>query len=128
MRMTARRQAVRERLAATGKFVTAQDLHAQLRESGHRIGLTTVYQILRALASSGDVDVVRVADGSRAYRLCGGGHHHYLICRACGRTQEVPISALERWASGVGRAHGFTDVGLVAEFFGTCPDCAPSAD
>ena len=124
MRMTARQQAVRERLAADGKFVTAQDLHAQLRASGQRIGLTTVYQTLRALAGSGDVDVVRVADGRRAYRLCGGDHHHHLICRRCGRTQEVPTSALERWASGVGHAHGFAQVGLVAEFFGTCPDCA----
>jgi Fur family ferric uptake transcriptional regulator len=126
MRMTARQQAVRAALSATGTFVSAQDVHAQLRAAGHRIGLTTVYRALQALEGNGDVDVLRAPDGRRAYRACGGDHHHHLICRACGRTEEVPASALEQWASAVVSKHGFTEVGLAAEFFGTCPDCAPT--
>ena len=124
MRMTARRQAVRAALSASRKFASAQDLYAQLRAAGHRVGLTTVYRALRALEANGEVHVLRAPDGGRAYRACGRDGHHHLICRACGRAAEVPASALEHWAAGVAARHGFTEVSLTAEFFGTCPGCA----
>jgi Fur family transcriptional regulator, ferric uptake regulator len=127
MRMTSRQQAVRGALLARTKFISAQDLHVQLRAAGHRVGLTTVYRTLRALEASGEVHVLRTPDGIRVYRACGRDSHHHLICRACGRAAEVPSSTLERWAARVAGGHGFTEVSLVAEFFATCPACAAPA-
>ena len=123
--MTARQDAIRQALAEAGTFVSAQDLHARLRSAGHRIGLATVYRTLHALAEDGVVDALRAWDGQRIYRVCGSReHHHHLLCRSCGRAVEVPGSALEEWAARVAQEHGFTRVTPIAEFFGTCADCA----
>ncbi len=97
-RVTARHDSVRQALAAAGTFISAQDLHAQLRSAGHRIGLTTVYRALAAMADNGGADVL-TADGQQVYRACGSGsHHHHLICRSCGKTVEISGPAIERWA------------------------------
>ena len=122
--MTARQDSIRQALAAAGTFVSAQDLHARLRSAGHRIGLTTVYRALAAMAQGGEADVL-TADGQQAYRVCGSGeHHHHLVCRSCGKTVEVSGPSVERWAKAVGSEHAFVDVTHTVEVFGTCADCA----
>ena len=119
-----RRQSVAEALAGGSGFRTAQEVYADLRAAGERVGLTTVYRHLQALADEGAVDVLRTADGEAAYRLCASGHHHHhLVCRSCGRTVEVEGPAVERWARHVAERHGFTDVEHTVEVFGTCRDC-----
>ena len=123
--MTARQDTIRQALAEAGTFVSAQDLHARLRSAGHRVGLATVYRTLRSLAEDGVVDALRAWDGQRIYRVCDcSKHHHHLLCRSCGRAVEVPGSALEEWAARVAEEHGFTRVTPIAEFFGTCAECA----
>jgi Fur family transcriptional regulator, ferric uptake regulator len=122
--VTARHDAVRRALADAGTFISAQDLYTRLRAGGHRIGLTTVYRALAAMAETGEADVL-TADGQQVYRACGTGeHHHHLVCRSCGKTVEVSGPAVERWAEAIGGEHGFVDVTHSVEIFGTCGDCA----
>ncbi len=122
---TARREAVRRALAAGEGFRSAQDIYATLRAEGSKIGLTTVYRALQAMSESGEVDVLRTAEGEAVYRACATeDHHHHLVCRSCGRTVEVEGPAVEKWADSVGAEHGFTDMTHTVEIFGTCPDCA----
>ncbi|MCI0688945.1 MAG: transcriptional repressor [Sporichthyaceae bacterium] len=112
-------------LADTNDFRSAQELHAILRSRGERVGLTTVYRTLQALADAGQVDLLRSTDGETVYRRCSSeAHHHHLVCRKCGRTVEVEGPDVERWAEKVGASHGFVDVTHTVEVFGTCPDCA----
>ena len=125
MRVSARQKTIRDALMACGRFVSAQDLHARLRDAGVRVGLTTVYRTLQLLAGEGSADVVMREDGQRAYRACAStAHHHHLICRRCGNTAEVQEAALERWVAGTGRRHGFAGLTHIAEVFGTCPSCS----
>lgn len=123
LRATRQRAAVAAALDASAEFRTAQELHDLLRREGQSVGLTTVYRTLQAFAEAGEVDVLRRADGESAYRRCSTKHHHHLVCRGCGRAVEVEGPAVERWAEGVARQHGFTDVGHTVEVFGTCPVC-----
>jgi Fur family ferric uptake transcriptional regulator len=124
-RMTRQAALVDEALAASTDFRTAQDLYAQLRGSGARIGQTTVYRHLALLAEQGSVDVIRTATGEAAYRAChGDGHHHHLICRQCSRTVELSGPAVERWLTRVAADAGFVDVSHTLEIVGTCADCA----
>ena len=122
-RSTRQRAAVNEILGELDEFRTAQQLHDQLRQQGNSVGLTTVYRTLQALADTGDVDMIRKADGEAAYRRCSTGHHHHLVCRSCGRTVEVSGPAVERWANTVAAEHGFRDVSHDLEIFGTCSNC-----
>ncbi len=109
--------------AASG-FRTAQDVYAQLRADGTRIGLATVYRHLQRLADRGVLDILNDSDGRVAYRLCSStAHHHHLVCRTCGTTVEVNEPGVEAWAASIARQSGFTDVTHTLEVFGTCKQC-----
>ncbi|ACY98769.1 MULTISPECIES: Fur family transcriptional regulator [Thermomonospora] len=128
-RSSARRDAVRAMLARSEGFRSAQDIYADLRAGGSKIGLTTVYRALQAMSEAGQVDVLRTADGEAVYRACRTDeHHHHLVCRRCGHTVEVAGPAVERWAEAIGAQYGFTDITHTVEVFGTCGDCAGTAD
>ncbi len=122
-RPTRQRRAVSAALAELDAFHGAQQIHDVLRSRGDRVGLSTVYRTLQALADAGEVDVLRIADGETLYRRCSQGHHHHLVCRVCGRTVEVEGAAVERWAGTVAAQHGFADVSHTLEVFGTCDRC-----
>jgi Fur family ferric uptake transcriptional regulator len=127
VRSTAQKRALAAVLARTATFRSAQELHAALRESGEPMGLTTVYNQLRALAEAGMVDVLQTGDGETLYRRCATpSHHHHLLCRVCGRTVEVEGRTVERWAARIAAQQGFVDVAHTLEFTGTCAGCARS--
>lgn len=126
-RNTWQRDAVREALGTTDGFVSAQTLHAHMRESGSAVGLATVYRALADLATEGDADALQ-QEGESLYRACTpGSHHHHLICRNCGRTVEISADAVEQWAKDVAAANGFTRPEHVVDVFGFCADCSKSA-
>jgi Fur family transcriptional regulator, ferric uptake regulator len=126
--MTSRRNTVLDALTDSNSFRSAQDIYAELRSAGAKIGLTTVYRALQALSDAGEVDVLRTADGEAVYRACRTGeHHHHLVCRNCGRTVEVAGPVVERWAAAVGAEYGFTGITHTVEVFGTCADCSRQA-
>jgi Fur family transcriptional regulator, ferric uptake regulator len=106
-------------------FCSAQQIHAELRQRGEHIGLTTVYRHLQVLSEDGRVDTIRDASGETLYRKCrSDAHHHHLTCRNCGRSVEVEGRAVEHWAEQVAREAGFSDVGHTVELFGLCPQCS----
>ncbi len=123
-RPTRQRRAVAAALATFDDFRSAQDIHELLRAGGDRVGLSTVYRTLQALADGGDVDMLRTEDGEAIYRRCSTSHHHHLVCRSCGATVEVEGPTVERWADSVADKHGFTGVSHTLEIFGTCPSCS----
>ncbi|MDP9340793.1 MAG: transcriptional repressor [Actinomycetota bacterium] len=117
--------AINEVLNDVAEFRAPQEIHAELRRRGRRVGLTTVYRHLALLADRGAVDVLRTASGQTVYRRCAAeSHHHHLICRSCGKTVEFEGPEVERWAEAVARAARFHDVSHTVEIFGTCDDCA----
>lgn len=124
-RNTWQRDAVREALGEADGFVSAQSLHAALKDSGSTVGLATVYRALADLATEGDADSLQ-QDGESLYRACTPGtHHHHLICRSCGTTVEIAADEVEDWAQRVAAEHGFTRAQHVVDVFGLCPDCQP---
>ena len=123
MRPTRQRAAVAHALGAADTFRSAQDIHEVLRAAGERVGLTTVYRTLQAMADAGEVDVLR-NDGEAMYRRCrSNDHHHHLVCRSCGTTVELAAADVESWTEAVARRHGFTEVSHTVEVFGVCRSC-----
>lgn len=122
-RRTRQREAVAALLQDRADFRTAQQIHADLRDAGAGVGLTTVYRTLAVMAESGEVDMLLGEDGEARYRACSAGHHHHLVCRSCGFTVEVTAAPVERWARRMADDHGFTDLTHTVEVVGLCPDC-----
>jgi len=124
-RNTSQRATISKLLAGTGEFVSAQDLHAALRSSGSSVGLATVYRALQEMAGAGDLDVVRNETGEILYRQCEQpAHHHHLVCRSCGLTQEVAAPGVEKWARAVAEEYGYVELDHQVELFGLCAGCA----
>lgn len=128
VRSTRQRAEITELLGRTHEFRTAQELHAELRESGSGVGLTTVYRTLQSMADAGIIDVLRNDSGEALYRWCTDGHHHHLVCRDCGTTVEIEAPSIEESTAALAATHGFTDVAHVFELFGRCRDCTAAAD
>lgn len=124
-RSTRQKRALAAVLDSSASFRSAQDLFTDLRARGENVGLTTVYNQLRALAEAGELDALRSPDRETLYRRCDSvNHHHHLVCRDCGRTVEVEGPEVERWAASVAHIHGFVDVTHTLEIEGTCGNCA----
>lgn len=124
-RNTAQRASILQVLAGTDEFLSAQELHTTLRASGSSIGLATVYRALQDMAGGGDLDTVRTSSGEVLYRQCEQPrHHHHLVCRVCGRTEEVEAPSVERWARSVATEFGYADINHEVELFGVCPACS----
>ncbi len=119
-RTTRQRTAVLAALRTAPEPLSAQDLHAEL---GRTVGLATVYRTLQGLVESGQVDVFRRERGEALFRLCNPEHHHHLLCRSCGRVEEIDACEIEPWARRVARRRGFAITGHQADVFGICPDC-----
>jgi Fur family ferric uptake transcriptional regulator len=129
-RSTRQGGAVKDALCSAGGFVSAQDVYATLRAEGESVGLSTVYRHLQGFVDAGFVDVIHTPEGETTYRYCGDAnqsHHHHLVCRECGRTQEIEGRVVERWAAGVAEEYGYTAVDHTIELFGLCAKCSASA-
>jgi Fur family ferric uptake transcriptional regulator len=110
------------------QFLSAQQIHKILNQQGSSIGLATIYRRLERLSQEGKVDALISPSGERLYRRCGqdGGHHHHLICRVCGATQEFDLEAIEVVTSKIAKKHGYQDVSHNLEVFGVCDRCQSS--
>ena len=108
VRHTKQKDAVMAQLRGCDDFISAQELHRKLVDSGLRIGLATVYRQLNSLVDSGAADTVRM-DGQQLFRLCG-------------KTIEIDPPS-ESWVRKVADGHGFTVESHTLEVFGLCPDC-----
>ncbi|NQU37593.1 MAG: transcriptional repressor [Actinobacteria bacterium] len=123
-RETRQRRVIREWLTGSESFVSAQQVHDALVANGQRVGLTTVYRTLQAMADVEEVDMIRTDSGEALYRKCGSSHHHHLTCRDCGLTVELEGPSVEKWSRNAAATHGFSDVTHVVELFGVCAACS----
>ncbi|GAA2400819.1 hypothetical protein GCM10010191_05030 [Actinomadura vinacea] len=119
---TPRRRRVLEALAVQRRPVGAHELYVELTRRGHRVGVSTVYRTLSALADAGLVHVF-VRDSETRYRLCAPGRHYHLVCRRCGGVQEHPAGDDGDWLDGVTAAGGFRPDPHQIEVQGVCGRC-----
>jgi Fur family transcriptional regulator, ferric uptake regulator len=127
-RRTTQRAEVQRALIHSDGFVSAQALHAAMVAGGSRVGLTTVYRALSALAETGRADTVREPNGERLYRhRPGEEHRHYLICRSCGTSEPVDTAPVEIWAGHLAGKTGYADLHHTLELSGICGRCDTAA-
>lgn len=105
-------------------YRSAGQLYTVLHDRGELISQATVYRALQLFLASGRVRVLHTADGETRYRWCDRtGHHLHLICRQCGRAEEVAGDAFNDTTADVAEDPGFINVSPTAEVFGTCNTC-----
>lgn len=129
MRLTPQRQAVLDALRETVEWCTAIDLFQRLRGGGSAVGLATIYRTLRALVRANLVDAVRDEAGRQLFHARPPDHSHYhLVCRVCGRTIQVDVEQVVRWAAETAARHGFSASEPLIRLTGRCPLCTSASD
>lgn len=127
-RNTWQKQAIDEILEHSPDFLSAQQVHQSVAESGRSVSLATVYRVLQSQVEDGLVDILALDDGQTLFRKCAStGHHHHLVCRQCRATEEIAAPKIEQWADHVGADFGYTDIDHTLEIYGLCPRCAQKA-
>jgi Fur family transcriptional regulator, stress-responsive regulator len=51
-------------------------------------------------------------------------HHHHIVCRQCGRTEDTDCVVVQRPCLGTADGHGFAIDAAEVTFRGLCPACA----
>ncbi|MBW4719732.1 Fur family transcriptional regulator [Saccharothrix obliqua] len=122
LRITAPRLAVLEWLA-DHPHATADQVAEGVRARLGAVSTQAVYDVLNACARTGLLRRIEPAGHPARYETRIGDNHHHLVCRRCGRTEDVDCvhgaaPCLEPSATG-----GFTVDEAEVLFWGLCPDC-----
>lgn len=129
-----------ERLRAVGMRVTAPRLAvlAAVHDGGHlpadavavaaraRLGslsLQAVYDNLHALLEAGLIRRIEPANAPALYEARVGDNHHHLVCRRCGRIEDVDCIVGRRPCLEPAETRGFQIEEAEVVFWGTCPAC-----
>ncbi len=103
---------------------TAQELVRELARRG--VGRATVFRALDLLVSLNVLSRIHgIERGARCvrYTACAPTHHHHLVCRGCGRVEEISGSGLEERIEALARARGYAPLGHGLEVQGLCAEC-----
>ena len=91
LRVTQPRVAVLSYLASTDRHPTAEEVETAVNAGGPVLSRASVYNVLHSLSRAGLVTGMSVKDGPARYDAHVAPHHH-LVCRACGRVEDVAWS------------------------------------
>jgi Fur family ferric uptake transcriptional regulator len=118
------RRAVIELLAGQNCCLTAQEIFDELRASGRRVGIASVYRILELLTAEGVVQRIDLGSGTARYEpVWPDGHHHHLVCDSCGKVEAFEDPALETALTRVEKRSGYAVAGHDVVLHGACSDC-----
>jgi Fur family ferric uptake transcriptional regulator len=122
LRLTAQRQLVLEAVHSLG-HATPDQVHAKVADTAAGVNISTVYRTLELLEDVGLVTHTHLSHGAPTYHAATDRQHVHLVCRGCGRIEEVEPAVMSAVAQDLLRDVGFqVDVGHVS-FFGRCREC-----
>jgi Fur family ferric uptake transcriptional regulator len=121
-RLTPQREAVLEAIEAAGGRFTLVEVYDRARRAEPGLGLATVYRTVDLLRHTGSVRPLP-SEGKATYVRCRPGHHHHLVCLACGAVEETSLCTAPN-AAELKRRYGFAPEAHELDIYGTCKRCA----
>ena len=122
LRVTMQRQAVLTWLAEH-PHSTAEVIGAGVREQLGAVSLQAVYDVLAACTDAGLLRRIQPAGHSAGLERRAGDNHHHVVCRRCGRTEDVDCVAGARPCLTPDDEQGFAVDEADVVFWGVCPTC-----
>jgi Fe2+ or Zn2+ uptake regulation protein len=122
-RVTLPRLLVHRHVRGAQRHVTAEQVYAELADELPSLSPATVYSTLDLLDELGFVRRMNTPRGAIMYDSRVDDHHH-VICRHCGRMQDVDVAIDTRAAERAASAAGFEVGHAQLTLSGLCSDCA----
>lgn len=123
LRVTPQRQAIFGLLQSEATHPTVEALYDRARVDMPTISLKTVYQTVHDLEALGEVHVLDLGTGSLRVDPNVEDTHHHLVCNACGRVRDVPVT-FDALRLPVRYRREFTVDNVQVIFRGRCESCS----
>ena len=121
-RLTPQRLMIFSAIHSSDHHISAEEVHAQIRDEYPQVNISTVYRTLELLK---ELKLVTETDlgGIFRYHSAEKGQHHHLACRKCGQVFELDNAALLTLEDTLLRNYKFkADLSHLA-IFGRCREC-----
>jgi Fur family ferric uptake transcriptional regulator len=102
---------------------TVDAITAGVRERFGTVSTQAVYDMLAACAAAGLLRRIEPAGHPARFERRAGDNHHHLVCRRCGRTEDVDRAIGAQPCLTAAEDLGFTVDEAEVVFWGVCPAC-----
>jgi Fur family transcriptional regulator, peroxide stress response regulator len=124
-RMTPQRLAIVDSLLKPNRHPTADDIYEEVLCVSPTTSRATVYKTVETLKALGELRELDLGIGRAHYDAANPTDHPHVVCRRCGRIEDVEIGGFSDLIEEARTASGFTLDSERLEFFGLCPECKP---
>ena len=102
---------------------TAEAVGAGVREQFGTVCTQAVYDMLALCTTAGLLRRIELAEHPARFERRVGDNHHHIVCRRCGRTEDVDFVIGARPCLAPAEAGGFAVDAAEVVFWGVCPTC-----
>jgi Fur family transcriptional regulator, stress-responsive regulator len=102
---------------------TADQVAGGVRELLGSVSTQAVYDVLSVCSAANLVRRIEPAGSPARFETRTGDNHHHLVCRACGRTEDVDCTVGVAPCLAPAESAGFVVDEAEVVFWGLCPDC-----
>lgn len=102
---------------------TVDAIAAGVRERLGSVSTQAVYDVLGACTDAGLLRRIQPAGHPARFERRVGDNHHHVVCRRCGRTEDIDCVIGARPCLEAADDRGFTVDEAELTFWGWCPDC-----
>lgn len=117
------RRCVAEVLLTEHRHLTAPEVVELVSQRDSSVGRMSVYRTLELFTHLGLIRPVFQGEANARYAIMMGGHHHHLVCQACGKVIHFDDCPLDTLIEQLEARYGFHIEGHLLEFFGHCQAC-----
>lgn len=103
--------------------IAAEDVATKVRERLGAVSTQTVYDALRVCTDVGLMRRIEPAGSPARYERRTGDNHHHLVCRHCGRIEDVDCATGHAPCLQASSDQGFIVDEAEVNYWGTCPEC-----
>jgi Fur family transcriptional regulator, stress-responsive regulator len=103
---------------------TAEAVGDGIREELGSVSTQAVYDVLNTCSSAGLLRRIELPGHPARFERRAGDNHHHLVCRECGRTEDVDCVVGARPCLTPNEEHGYDIEEAEVVFWGVCPACA----
>jgi Fur family ferric uptake transcriptional regulator len=121
-RVTPQRRFILEAIRAGAGHIAPEEIYRRVHRKIPGVNRTTVYRNLDFLCELRLVVAAQIA-GRMVYEIAGKEPHHHLVCRQCGRIEQIDHKRVKSFFERIARERRFTiDMDHLA-LFGLCQAC-----
>jgi Fur family ferric uptake transcriptional regulator len=124
MKLTNQRSLIFDIFKKTKGHITAEEFYIKVHLQEPKIGIATVYRMLKLLTEAGIADTIVFDDTIIKYEVKRDqDHHDHLICEKCGKNVEVLNEEIEELQEKLAQSYGFKLIRHKMNLYGLCQEC-----